>query len=173
MSYDIYFIKSKALSVDNVDNILESEVKSSDEHYISKELMISIKNSLSSQGLKFEAFEQADKNYIELNFQTYQVSMFDSQIAISVPYWDSNKNDGINKEIKLITNVLLDNGFTGYDQQTGEFITTKYQFQKSFSESKTVVDSSLKEKSESKTLTYLGIGLGLVLVVFLVWRMLK
>src|SRR5690606_4945909 len=118
--------------------------------------------------------EKSDEDYLELNFPTYQVSMFDSQFAISVPYWDSNSDDAINNEIKIITNTLLDNGFTGYDPQTEEFIVTKYEFKKNFSESKTVVDKTLNNQPDnSSNLKYIGIGIAIIIVGIIIWKLLK
>ena len=174
MSYDIYFIKRKDLTSKNIETILESEVSKTDEHFVSKQKMLDIKDKLIQQGLKFEVFEKSDEDYLELNFPTYQVSMFNSQFAISVPYWDSNSDDGINNEIKIITNTLLDNGFTGYDPQTEEFIVTKYEFKKNFSESKTVVDKTLKTQTENNfNYTYLGIGIAIIVIGIIIWKLVK
>ena len=143
MSYDIYFIKRKDLTFKNIETILETDALKSDKHFVSKQQMVDLKDKLIQQGLKFEVFENPNEDYLELNFPTYQVSMFNNQFAISVPYWDNNSNVGINNEIKIITNTLLENGFTGYDPQTEEFIVSKHEIKKTFTESKTVVDRTL------------------------------
>lgn len=174
MSYDIYFIKRKDLTSENIETILESDVSKTDQHFVSKQQMLELKDKLVQQGLKFEVFEKPNEDYLELNFPTYQVSMFNSQFAISVPYWDSNSDDGINNEIKIITNTLLDNGFTGYDPQTEEFIVTKYEFKKNFSESKTVVDKTLNNQPDnSSNLKYIGIGIAIIIVGIIIWKLLK
>lgn len=174
MSYDIYFIKRKDLTSNNIETILESDVTKSDQHFVSKQIMLEIKNKLIQQGLKFEVFEKTDEDYLELNFPTYQVSMFNSQFAISVPYWDSNSDDRINNEIKIITNTLLDNGFTGYDPQTEEFIVTKYEFKKSFTESKTVVDKTLNTQTDNSfNYKYVGIGIAILVIGIIIWKLLK
>ena len=174
MSYDIYFIKRKDLNSKNIETILESEVSKTDQHFVSKQEMLELKDKLIQQGLKFEVFENSDEDYLELNFPTYQVSIFSSQFAISVPYWDSNSNDGINNEIKIITNTLLDNGFTGYDPQTEEFIVSKYEFKKSFTESKTVVDKTLITKTENNfNYKYVGIGIAILVIGIIIWKVLK
>ena len=174
MSYDIYFIKRKDLTSKNIETILESDVSKTDQHFVSKQIMLEIKDKLMQQGLKFEVFEKSDEDYLELNFPTYQVSMFNSQFAISVPYWDSNSDNGINNEIKIITNTLLDNGFTGYDPQTEKFIVTKYEFKKSFTESKTVVDKTLNTHTENNyNYKYVGIGIAIVIIGIIVWKLLK
>lgn len=158
----------------NIETILESDVSKTDQHFVSKQQMLELKDKLIQQGLKFEVFEKPDEDYLELNFPTYQVSMFNSQFALSVPYWDSNSDDGINNEIKIITNTLLDNGFTGYDPQTEEFIVTKYEFKKNFSESKTVVDKTLKTQTENNfNYTYLGIGIAIIVIGKIIWKLLK
>jgi hypothetical protein len=54
MSYDIYFIKRKDLTSNNIETILESDVSKSDQHFVSKQLMLEIKDKLIQQGLKFE-----------------------------------------------------------------------------------------------------------------------
>lgn len=174
MSYDIYFIKRKDLTSKNIETILESDVSKTDEHFVSKQTMLDIKDKLIQQGLKFDVFEKSDEDYLELNFPTYQVSMFNSQFAISVPYWDSNREDGINNEIKIITNTFLDNGFTGYDPQTEEFIVTKYEFKKNFSESKTVVDKTLNNQHDNNSnLKYIGIGIAIIIVGIVIWKLIK
>lgn len=174
MSYDIYFIKRKDLTSNNIETILESDVSKNDQHFISKKIMLEIKDKLIKQGLKFEVFEKTDQDYLELNFPTYQITMFNGQFAISVPYWDSNSDDGINNEIKIITNTLLDNGFTGYDPQTGEFIVTKYEFKKNFSESKAVVDKTLKIHTDNNvSYKYIGIGVAVIVIGIIIWRLLK
>ena len=174
MSYDIYFIKRKDLNSKNIETILESEVSKNDQHFVTKQEMLELKDKLIQQGLKFEVFEKSDEDYLELNFPTYQVSMFNSQFAISVPYWDSNSDDGINNEIKIITNTLLDNGFTGYDPQTEEFIVTKYEFKKNFSESKTVVDKTLKNHTDNNlNYKYIGVGIAVIIIGIIIWKLLK
>jgi hypothetical protein len=172
MSYDIYFIKRKDLTSNNIETILESDVSKTDQHFVSKQTMLEIKDKLIQQGLRFEVFEKTDEDYLELNFPTYQISMFNSQFAISVPYWDSNGDDEINYEIKIITNTLLDNGFTGYDPQTEEFIVTKYEFKKNFSESKNVVDKTLKNHTDND-FKYLGIGITVIVIGITIWKLLK
>ena len=174
MSYDIYFIKRKDLTSKNIETILESDASKTDKHFVSKKLMIEIKDKLIQQGLKFEVFEKPSEDYLELNFPTYQVSMFNNQFAISVPYWDSNSNEGINNEIKIITNTLLDNDFTGYDPQTEKFITSKYNFKNTFTESKTVVDKTLKAQTENNfNYKYVGIGIAILIIGIIIWKLLK
>lgn len=174
MSYDIYFIKRKDLNSKNIETILESDVSKTDQHFVSRQTMIQIKNKLIQQGLEFEVFEKTDEDYLELNFPTYQVSMFDSQFAISVPYWDSNSDDQINNEIKIITNTFLDNGFTGYDPQTEKFIATKYEFKKNFSKSKTIVKKTLKNQTDNNfNYKYMGIGIAVIVIGIIIWKLLK
>lgn len=174
MSYDIYFIKRKDLNSNTIETILESDVSKTDQHFVSKQEMLELKDKLIRQGLKFEVFQKSDEDYLELNFPTYQVSMFNSQFAVSIPYWDSNSNDGINNEIKIITNTLLENGFTGYDPQTDEFIVTKYEFNKSFAESKTLADKILNTETENSfNYKYVGIGIAILIIGLILWKLLK
>jgi hypothetical protein len=177
MSYDIYFVKKKNLTHENVWDVLEIlEPTPDNEIYISKDLMISIVDTLQAKGLKFEIFERDDEDYLELNFPSYQVSMFNSQIVILLPYWDENGEDGIDKEVKLITNVLLDNDLQGFDPQTEEFITERYEFKETFTETKSVVDEHFSTQPETKNgnnLTQVGFGLGVLIIGFVIWKMLS
>lgn len=164
MSYEIYFIKRKDLTSKNIEKILESEALKTDNHFINKHKMLELKDKFIQQGLKFSVFEKPNEDYIELNFPTYQVSMFNNQFAISATYWESNSNDVINNEIKLITNILLDNGFTGYDPQTEEFILSKYEINKTYTESKSVIDKTRYiQTGKNFTYTYIGIGTAIFL----------
>ena len=159
----------------NVYDIMETtDPKSNNEIFISKDFMKSLIEQLKSEGLEFEIFEGKDEDYFELNFPTYQLSMFNNQIAISLPYSDENSNDGVNTEVKQITNVLLSNDLKGFDPQTEEFVTELYEFQKTFTETKTVVDSHLNPESQGlsgNSLIYVGIGLGILILGYLIWKM--
>ena len=165
------------MNSDNVYDILEmTEPNSDNEIFISKDLMKSIIEQLKSEGLEFETFEGKDEDYFELNFPTYQLSMLNSQVAISLPYWDENSNDGVNKEIKQITNMLLSNDLKGFDPQTEEFITEPYEFQKAFTETKTAVDNHINSETQTQNgnnLMYLGIGLGVLILGLIIWKMIK
>lgn len=125
MSYDIDFIRSNQLSAENVDKYLEPEASDTDPHFISKELMNEIKVELAKRGFNFESFEGREEDYLELNFETYQICMFNSQIAISLPYWDVNSSNAITDEVGIVSDVLIGKGFTGYDPQTGELFRGK------------------------------------------------
>src|SRR5688500_13153280 len=98
MSYDIYFIRTKKVTTENIDEFLESEPSETDEHFVSKELMNEVKAALEHNGLKFKTFEGKDEDYLELNFETYQLSMFNSQLAVSLPFWDVNAGDPIQSD---------------------------------------------------------------------------
>lgn len=179
MSYDIYFIKKRDLSINNVYEILETtESKPENEIFISRDLMKSLIELLKSEELEFEIFEGENEDYFELNFPTYQIGIFNSQLAISLPYWDENSNDGINNEIKQITNILLKNNFIGFDPQTEEFIRDPYKFQKTFIETMSVVENHWKTKSKSQQSErnislYFGIGFGLIIIGLIVWKLIK
>ena len=177
MSYSIDFIKTKNLNFDNIYDLLETtDPNPENEIFIEKELMNKIITELKEIGLEFEICEGKDRDYFELNFPTYQVSMFNSEIAISIPYWDQNSNEGISMEVKQITNTLIENGFTGFDSQTEEFITEQYEFQTAFTESKTVVDNHMNSVTQSKsgnTWIYLGVGLGILIIGIVIWRIIK
>ena len=176
MSYVIHFIKSKNLTINEAYSLLESESNSESETFVSKGLMSKIITQIKSQGLAFELFEDKKKDHFELTFSSYQLAMFNSEIALAIPYWDENSNEGINKEIKLITNILIDNGFTGFDSQTEEFITKKHDISTNFVEAKTVVDNNLDTVNtphKDHTFLYTGLGLGGIIVLILLWKLLK
>lgn len=78
MSYDLYFIKSKKLTPENIDEFLEAEASEGDEHFISNALMKEISVTLENYGLAFETFEGKEDDYLELNFETYQICMFNA-----------------------------------------------------------------------------------------------
>ena len=132
MSYDIYFTKMKDLNLENIYSSLSATPTASDDFFISKNLMRKLKSILNKKGLRFELFESETEDVIELTFEkTYQLSMFNSQIAISLPFFYSPKADyEINKEVKIITDVLIENGFSGFDAQTEKFIHEKIDTQK-------------------------------------------
>lgn len=119
MSYDVSFIKGARITSEMVEEILAFEASPQDEHFISKALKDEVKIALKERGLRFEVFEESKEEYVELNFETYQISMFDSEISISLPYWDENGSGKIKDELHEIARILIEKGFTGYNVQTG------------------------------------------------------
>ncbi len=172
MSYDIDFIKSNKISAENVDEYLQTEASDTDHHFISKELMNEIKVDLADRGLRFETFEGQEYDYLELNFETYQICMFNSQIAVSLAYGNVNSKSAIEKEIELISKVLIDKGFTGYDPQTGEFFSAKKAFATDFvSVNKRVSEHfspTVSSEKKSEVWRLLKLGLFFVLAAFLI-----
>lgn len=177
MSYDIYFIKKKGISAEEIDVLLEAEVKSTDDHYVSKELMINIYQKLSQEGLKFELFEShdSDGDYYKLNFPTYQVCIFNSMIAVSLPYWDENSESAIDEEVQTITSVLTEFGFLTYDPQTNEVSEGSKRVTQNFTETKERVEQRINDHVErtNHTASYLWIGIGILLIGFILWRVMK
>lgn len=149
MSYDLYFLKSKKPTLDNIDEFLAEDASESDEHFISSVLMKEISATLEEKGLKFESFEGKEGDYLELNFDTFQVSMFHSQIAISLPYWDVNRSDAVNKQVKLISNVLFERGFTGCDPQTSRLFADSDAFSTEFAQTHKSVAEHLAKSVNS------------------------
>jgi len=177
MSYDIYFIKTKDLNSENVYNLLETtEPKPDNEIFISKDLMKSLTEQIKSEGLKFEVFEGKNEDYFELNFSSYQLSIFNSQIVISLPYWEENSKENINTEIKQITNILLNNGLIGFDPQKEIFLTTTYELQQTFTETTILEDFSFNSKIQNNygdTMVFLGLGIGILILGFFIWKKVK
>lgn len=179
MSYDITFIrKSDSVTLDNINSILEdTDVESTDFDFLSLEFKNELIKQLKDEGLKFEIFqakEGTSSNYFELNFPTYQVVLFDNQISISVPYWDDNTSEQVNKEVKAISNILLDNGFIGYDPQIGKLITEKFDFKDNFTASQEMVKGHLnQENNESVSTPQVAIIFLIVVVAFLLFKAMK
>jgi hypothetical protein len=167
MSYDIYFVKSDKLSSENIDEFLESEASAKDQHFISKALMHEIQADLAGKGLSFETFEGKQDDYVELNLETYQISMFNSQIAVSLPYWDINSSDAIDNEVNLISKVLREKGFTGYDPQTSKFFKETPTFLTTFGQMNGKVKEHFSPEvgSEKKSETWRLIKLGVIFVL--------
>lgn len=175
MSYDIYFVQGRELSVEDVNEILESETVEGEEHFISKALMHEVKDALLDEGLSFETFEGKEDDYLELNFETYQISMSNSEIAISLPYWDINGSDTINNEVNVVSTTLINKGFIGYDPQTEKLFDEPKGFSTDFGQVNEKVNEyfspepSSKKHSEGWRLIKLGlIFVGVVLLIRLI-----
>jgi hypothetical protein len=175
MSYDIYFVRKADLTIDEFNTILETdEVNESDELFIHQNLKESIQETIKREGLAFETFAGED-GYLELTFPTFQLSMFNNQIGISLPYWDENSTDETHKDVQLIINTLLEKGFTGFDPQTEEFITRTHDIGKKFTEVKTIVDQRVVQetRSSNSVILYLGLGLGILILGLIIWKLVK
>lgn len=174
MSYDIYFIKSKNLNQDNIEELIESEVSSSDEHFISREEMDNLKDSVASIGYEYELYEHENEEYyFEMSFKNYRLSVFQSQAVISVPYWPEIVDDSLGKEIEAITQVFINKGFSGYDQQTGQVFTSGYLFLDSFKQNLEIVVEDINKIKDNKPFSWIIylIGVLLIALIFVLWKL--
>lgn len=98
--------------------------------------------------------------------------MFNSQIAISLPYWDVNSESAIEKEIESISKVLIDKGFTEYDPQTAELFSEKNALSTDFAKvNKKVselVSPTVTNEKKSEIWRLLKLGIFFVFTVFLI-----
>lgn len=150
MSYDIYFVKGDKLSSEDLDELLESDASEGDDHFISKALMNEVKDALADSGLSFETFEGKEDDYLELNFESYQISMTNSEIAALLPYWDVNASDKIGDEVEVIAKVLMQRGFTGYDPQTGKLFNESSAFSTDFGRVNERVNDDFSQEARNK-----------------------
>lgn len=119
MSYTIYFLKHTGLNEENVDAILEATATPQDQHFISPQEQIIIKEQLTQSGLPCTVFENLEKGHIEINYSVFQVMIFNGSIVLDFPF--GIEDDEINEQIDLVANTLISNGYIGYDPQTGDF----------------------------------------------------
>lgn len=132
MSYDIYYFRSSHVSAENVDDFLEADVAESDPNFISRSLMQEIKKDLENHGLVFETFEKEDEDYLELNFDTYQICISNSEIFVSLPYWHENGDADVQSQLKQISQLLIEKGFSGYDPQSERTFSDPNDFSTDF-----------------------------------------
>ena len=149
MSYDIYLIKKKNLQIEEVDEYLTSDVTEADDHYISKELMKKIKLKLENEGLEFEVSE--DEDSMEFNFPSFQVSLYISQAAISLPYWDENKTDKVGNIVEKIIKTFEGFDMKAYDPQAELIYDDDFYFMDAFSVTQDfVIDKLIDSKLQKK-----------------------
>ena len=175
MSYDIYFIHKQELNHENIEEILEGEVTEEDDYFIPREMMIDLERIFKEKGLQFEITADRDEEKIELTFPAFQISIFNSQVAISLPYWDENTEETADRDINIVISTLLEKEFTGYDPQREEFITATYNLQNSVSEAKSVVDNHPRLINKKVRIKYLllAIAFGAMAIAGLIWRITK
>lgn len=125
MSYDIYFVRNVNIDEDSVWEVLEAEVNEQGAHYIDSSEQKQI--SAVIEPIVSECEKVVSDRAIELNTPTYQISIFENQVVISLPYWDENQKNEIIGQVQKITNELIRLGFIGFDSHHEEFINGEYQ----------------------------------------------
>ena len=170
MSYGVSFIKGDRITSEIVEEMLAFEASPQDEHFISKALKDEVKIALKERGLRFEVFEESKEGYVELNFETYQISMFDSEISISLPYWDENSSSKIKDELQEIARILIEKGFTGYNVQTGVLFKEPKLILSDFERTSKDVTEYLSQNArngkQNDPLRFLKVGVVFVLIFF-------
>lgn len=175
MSFDIYFIKSKNVDANNVQDMLESANRAPDsELFIGHELRRQLIQAIQDLGLQFDLFESKDGHVVELTMRTYQVAIYEIQVCISLPYWAVNSQEKVKEEVQAIMNILFANGFTGFDPQSEAIIREPYGFKDNFAASKSIVDQHLRKVKKPITpVTWLWMVLGVLLAAVLIWNMIQ
>ncbi len=175
MSYDVYFINKEQLNRENIYEVLEvNQPKKEDEIYISKSLMESIITQMESEGLSFEKTKSSEEDYFELNFNSYQLSMFNSQIVLSIPYWHENGEAKIMDEVERIFRILKKFGLKDFDPQTEEINGGPSLIKHKFVETKNRINNNVivPKKPNQRVLRriifiLIMIGIGFLLSIFL------
>jgi hypothetical protein len=113
MSYDLTFYNKKNMTAEEVEEFFVNETIVKE---IDSKKKLKIIEELKKENLQFEIEDL--ENDIELNFETYQISIFNNEISISIPYWKENSDKKVVNEINTICSILLKNDMTGYDLQS-------------------------------------------------------
>lgn len=123
MSYDLTFYNKKNMTTEEVEEFFENE-KIVEE--IDSKKKLKIIDELKKENLQFEI--ENSENDIEINFETFQLSIFNNKISLSIPYWEENSSEKVINEINTICSVLLKNGMTGYDSQSEIVFEEEFDF---------------------------------------------
>ena len=119
MSYDILFVKTKDLSPDSIDELLEGEVAENDIHFISQDEMGALVDEIFELGIDYETIEDnSDGLSIELDFEKFSLSIFNSQAGLTVPYWNELADEKYAAQVESIAKIFLKRGYSIYDPQT-------------------------------------------------------
>lgn len=173
MSYDIYFIKSKNLNTDNIDELLEGEVAENDIHFISQDEMGALVDEIFELGIDYETIEGDSADfYIELDFGKFSLSIFNSQAGLTVPYWNELAEEKYATQIESIARVFLKRGYSIYDPQAEEISAEDYKFLESFRQNLNVVMENagkLKDNKANSWLIYI-VAVVLIALLFAVWK---
>ncbi len=172
MSYDIHFIKTPVLTAAEVEDLLESDLDESDGHFISWESMQEITQKLRETGVLFELFESPEKEYLELNFESFQLGMFRNELALSVPFWEVNESGETGRQLQKVISTLIRCGFTAYDPQLEELITNEFELGTLFHEVRTATQHHATDTSWQPDLKYICLALAIVIIVITAWNLL-
>ncbi len=117
------FYNKKNMTIEEVEEFFENETIVEE---IESKKKLKIIDELKQKNLQFE-IENSESD-IEINFETYQLSIFNNEISLSIPYWEENSSEKIIHEINTICSVLLKNGMTGYDPQSEIVFKEEFDF---------------------------------------------
>ncbi len=146
MGYGISFVRFEGLNESNVEEVFADELLSEHpEQYLSLEFRESLMLSLRSHGLRFEAHYYDQTDSLELDFGTFDLRLYSTQIGLSIPYWDSNNEKSVMIIISQIISIIVDFGLVGHDPQCDEFIRDTHDVELHFGLSKAVVDAGMKK----------------------------
>lgn len=141
MSYDIFFVKGQGMNSDQVEDFLESDIEPEHPRYIDLEDRNQITHELSSLGLDFDVNRFEDS--ISLDFPSFQLGIFDNQVTMNIPYWETNTNPLIQKSIQEIFHTLLRQGYQAFDPQIHDLVEAKYDIGANFNRNLDAVKDAL------------------------------
>lgn len=141
MSYDIFFVKDRNLSKEQMESFLDSDIESDHPQYITPSDHTLLESELENSGLDFDRSEY--EGSISFDFPSFQIGVFDNQIALNIPYWEINSNPQIQKKVQAVYQIILQNGYQSFDPQLDALVDDKHDIAASFDQNLNAVKHAL------------------------------
>jgi len=170
MSYNLLFLHGQGINKDNIQRVMAgSEPRNG---AIDVKLLNKLESDLSANGYRYETISSKDRNMIELLFPSYNMSILKSRIAVSVPYLENDSSESIREDLLNIIRTLKNNGFTGYDPQTGDLVNEQYDIVTSYNKMKHKMKIRLHKQMSNLYFFYLFLLGGItVSLALLYWKL--
>lgn len=147
MSYDIHFIKKKDITVQQSLDFLEQQKVSKEFQFSEAETKTMISEIVEMNQHKEM---KTVKDCTEIDFDSFQVSLYKSQLTISIPYWKENLAQKNIVLVNCVIDIFIENNCVGLDSQVEKFIDDDYSFKTSFAQSLNVVTASVETDEKGK-----------------------
>lgn len=145
MSYSLNFIKKQDLTIQESLDILETQ-KVSKEFQFSENETQKIIAEIAEMNQHVSIKKEKDST--EIDFENFQVSFFDSQLSVSIPFSKGNLAQKVLVQVNCIIDIFLESDCIGIDGQIEKFIDDDYSFKTAYSQSLQVVTASEENRDE-------------------------
>ena len=136
MMYLLIFLNNDQLTLKECQDYINHNISFNEMQKLSQSKINHLVKEMSDAGLKFTAHPLNENTGLHLLINEVSVLLAHSEVYIDVPYYVENFAGKISEDIKKVIQILENHQMTGYNTQSEELLSDKFELVKDFNKNK-------------------------------------